>query len=189
MCPSSAANQSCNRPNFDVLDQKFRCELAVDFSGANVISCRHHRQEELLVPRGCESCRGAVGPSRTHGGFVYLYTVPSNVSITVVRWVLDFKSKAIHVYPSTIAAITAAMEKTSHSNNGPRGLEMARTDSRQSRSRCINSKPNSTAGHDPETPPQNNENLNIVDWDGPDDPEHPQNWPDARKWLNVAILF
>lgn len=27
-----------------------------------------------------------------------------------------------------------------------------------------------------------------MDWDGPDDPEHPQNWPDARKWLNVAIL-
>ncbi|KIM94619.1 hypothetical protein OIDMADRAFT_45586 [Oidiodendron maius Zn] len=27
---------------------------------------------------------------------------------------------------------------------------------------------------------------NIVDWDGPDDPQNPMNWPDSRKWLNVA---
>lgn len=29
---------------------------------------------------------------------------------------------------------------------------------------------------------------NIVDWDGPDDPENPMNWPDKKKWLNVAVL-
>lgn len=29
---------------------------------------------------------------------------------------------------------------------------------------------------------------NIVDWDGPDDPQNPMNWPDSKKWLNVAVL-
>jgi len=29
---------------------------------------------------------------------------------------------------------------------------------------------------------------NIVDWDGPDDPENPKNWTDKKKWTNVAVL-
>lgn len=32
---------------------------------------------------------------------------------------------------------------------------------------------------------------NIVDWDGPNDPENPQNWSSGRKWwitLNTALL-
>ncbi|TDZ27904.1 Efflux pump radE [Colletotrichum spinosum] len=29
---------------------------------------------------------------------------------------------------------------------------------------------------------------NIVDWDGPDDPENPQNWPMKKKWLNIAAI-
>ncbi|KAK7755361.1 hypothetical protein SLS62_002587 [Diatrype stigma] len=29
---------------------------------------------------------------------------------------------------------------------------------------------------------------NLVDWDGPDDPENPVNWSDKKKWLNVATL-
>lgn len=29
---------------------------------------------------------------------------------------------------------------------------------------------------------------NLVDWDGPDDPENPMNWSDKKKWLNVATL-
>ncbi|KAI0111763.1 MFS general substrate transporter [Daldinia grandis] len=28
----------------------------------------------------------------------------------------------------------------------------------------------------------------LVDWDGPDDPENPANWSDKKKWLNIAIL-
>ncbi|KAI0852761.1 MFS general substrate transporter [Daldinia vernicosa] len=28
----------------------------------------------------------------------------------------------------------------------------------------------------------------VVDWDGPDDPENPANWSDKKKWLNIAIL-
>jgi len=29
---------------------------------------------------------------------------------------------------------------------------------------------------------------NIVDWDGPDDPENPMNWPMKKKWMNIAVL-
>jgi hypothetical protein len=29
---------------------------------------------------------------------------------------------------------------------------------------------------------------NIVDWEGPDDPEKPMNWSVAKKWSNIAIL-
>lgn len=28
----------------------------------------------------------------------------------------------------------------------------------------------------------------VVDWDGPDDPANPQNWPDSKKWANVCVL-
>lgn len=29
---------------------------------------------------------------------------------------------------------------------------------------------------------------NVVDWDGPDDPESPYNWPKSKKWRNGAAL-
>lgn len=29
---------------------------------------------------------------------------------------------------------------------------------------------------------------NVVDWDGPEDPQNPQNWPAKKKWTNVAVL-
>ncbi|EOD48443.1 mfs multidrug transporter [Neofusicoccum parvum] len=29
---------------------------------------------------------------------------------------------------------------------------------------------------------------NIVDWDGPNDPENPMNWPKAKKWLAISIV-
>ena len=29
---------------------------------------------------------------------------------------------------------------------------------------------------------------NIVDWDGPDDPKNPINWPEKLKWANVAVI-
>lgn len=34
----------------------------------------------------------------------------------------------------------------------------------------------------PETDP------NVVDWDGPNDPENPMNWSEKKKWLNIATL-
>jgi hypothetical protein len=29
---------------------------------------------------------------------------------------------------------------------------------------------------------------NLVFWDGPDDPENPMNWPEAKKWINIGVL-
>lgn len=29
---------------------------------------------------------------------------------------------------------------------------------------------------------------NVIGWDGPNDPLNPMNWPDNKKWLNVAVL-
>ncbi|PSN68463.1 rade putative MSF transporter [Corynespora cassiicola Philippines] len=62
-----------------------------------------------------------------------------------------------------------------------------------------NSSPNGEpAAHDVEkaqigaTAPANQElkgaEPELVDWDGPDDPENPQNWPARKKWLNVGVL-
>lgn len=35
---------------------------------------------------------------------------------------------------------------------------------------------------------QDEQDPNIVSWDGPDDPENPKNWPDSKKWFNIAVL-
>jgi hypothetical protein len=29
---------------------------------------------------------------------------------------------------------------------------------------------------------------NVVNWDGPDDPENPLNWPARQKWINIGLL-
>jgi hypothetical protein len=29
---------------------------------------------------------------------------------------------------------------------------------------------------------------NVVNWDGPDDPENPLNWTPRKKWGNIAIV-
>jgi hypothetical protein len=30
--------------------------------------------------------------------------------------------------------------------------------------------------------------LNVVDWEGPDDPENPMNWSTKEKWRNASML-
>ena len=47
--------------------------------------------------------------------------------------------------------------------------------------------------YDEESPPVKEEKpdtpaSNIVDWDGPDDPKNPMNWPMSLRWLQVAII-
>lgn len=42
---------------------------------------------------------------------------------------------------------------------------------------------------EPETKNQG-QDPNMVDWNGPDDPENPQNWPKSKKWLvTLALAF
>jgi len=31
-------------------------------------------------------------------------------------------------------------------------------------------------------------NVIVVDWDGPDDPENPLNWPSSRKWSAMLVI-
>ena len=40
---------------------------------------------------------------------------------------------------------------------------------------------------DPEKIPQY-EVANVVDWDGPNDPENPMNWSNSRKWLTISLI-
>lgn len=35
---------------------------------------------------------------------------------------------------------------------------------------------------------QESNDPNVVNWDGPDDPEKPLNWPASKKWINIALL-
>ncbi|KAI1193011.1 fluconazole resistance protein 1 [Nemania serpens] len=32
------------------------------------------------------------------------------------------------------------------------------------------------------------ENPNVVDWDGPDDPANPHNWPGSKRWSHIAVV-
>ncbi|KAL0256281.1 hypothetical protein SLS55_008674 [Diplodia seriata] len=45
-----------------------------------------------------------------------------------------------------------------------------------------------TSINDPDDERQPAPDPNVVDWDGPDDPENPMNWPKAKKWGAVAIV-
>lgn len=42
---------------------------------------------------------------------------------------------------------------------------------------------------EPEPAPAKDEkDPNLVDWDGPDDPEKPQNWPASKRWMYTVTL-
>lgn len=30
--------------------------------------------------------------------------------------------------------------------------------------------------------------ANVVDWDGPQDPENPQNWTSGKKWTHIILV-
>lgn len=49
----------------------------------------------------------------------------------------------------------------------------------------FNDSPSDTVIEERPSPPQD---PNIVDWDGPNDPYKAINWPEKRKWANVAII-
>ncbi|KAL0941548.1 major facilitator superfamily protein [Colletotrichum truncatum] len=47
--------------------------------------------------------------------------------------------------------------------------------------------PQTTENRD-DIPKETDQDPNIVDWDGPDDPQNPQNWPSKEKWLNIGVI-
>lgn len=53
----------------------------------------------------------------------------------------------------------------------------------------MQSPPTQGTGQPPETTTsKETPDPNIVDWDGPDDPEMPLNWSTKKKWTNGALL-
>ena len=30
--------------------------------------------------------------------------------------------------------------------------------------------------------------ANVVDWDGPNDPTNPHNWPSRKRWAHVVLI-
>jgi hypothetical protein len=44
------------------------------------------------------------------------------------------------------------------------------------------------AGEDKKVEPEKQKDPNLIEWDGPDDPENPMNWPTRKKWINTVTM-
>lgn len=42
--------------------------------------------------------------------------------------------------------------------------------------------------HSRSIPPEHAEDTNIVDWEGPDDPENPMNWSSLKRWTHIMLV-
>ncbi|KAL1857618.1 hypothetical protein Daus18300_010258 [Diaporthe australafricana] len=68
-------------------------------------------------------------------------------------------------------------------------MEKLRRSASLSRDETLKQVISATSPSDPETNRDtNSEDTNIVDWDGPNDPENPLNWPNSRKWTNLILM-
>ncbi|EHK98277.1 putative Uncharacterized transporter C36.03c [Glarea lozoyensis 74030] len=41
---------------------------------------------------------------------------------------------------------------------------------------------------DKKVEPEKQKDPNLIEWDGPDDPENPMNWPARKKWINTVTM-
>src|ERR1700722_3537234 len=39
-----------------------------------------------------------------------------------------------------------------------------------------------------DTAAREDRDKNVIDWDGPDDPQKPVNWPARKKWTNIVLV-
>jgi hypothetical protein len=39
-----------------------------------------------------------------------------------------------------------------------------------------------------DTAAREDRDKNVIDWDGPDDPQKPVNWPARKKWTNIILV-
>ncbi len=83
------------------------------------------------------------------------------------------------ILTSRIAAIQGETPSNSSDENlGEKDLEKA-DDAADSRK-----------ADEPEKEEQKVKDPNLVEWNGPDDPENPQNWPNGKKWrVTMALAF
>jgi hypothetical protein len=45
-----------------------------------------------------------------------------------------------------------------------------------------------SASGKPDLSDNNLEDPNVVDWDGPDDPSNPLNWPSRMRWSHIVVV-
>lgn len=90
------------------------------------------------------------------------------------RSILEFSSQIRFLVSSAVMAGTSDSKTASEA---PRMI----------RPQNLDSKPR-IQSHDPEAVHEVDREALIVDWDGQGDPEHPLNWSDGKKGLNIAIL-
>ncbi|KAK7445520.1 hypothetical protein CaCOL14_002101 [Colletotrichum acutatum] len=79
------------------------------------------------------------------------------------------------------------MVGTSDSKAASETPKMIRPDTPEPQAQILASKP-PIQNHDPEAVHAVDGEALIVDWDGQGDPEHPLNWSNGKKGLNIAIL-
>lgn len=72
--------------------------------------------------------------------------------------------------------------------NSPTHHDGSKTKEGQSRNRESNSNDDDSEQGRPRGNPDKKNNPNEVDWDGPDDPENPQNWSQKRKWILTLLV-
>ncbi|KAL5379049.1 hypothetical protein DPSP01_008684 [Paraphaeosphaeria sporulosa] len=90
----------------------------------------------------------------------------------------DLDDKAADAYEKGHDADVASDHAHASSNlDVEKGVQSAAL-STNSDDRTLGGDPTAEAEQDPD----------IVDWDGPEDPENPLNWPDRQKWILIFIL-
>ncbi|RAH73977.1 MFS transporter [Aspergillus aculeatinus CBS 121060] len=88
----------------------------------------------------------------------------------------------------------AERNTTAHANAHAQTYSTSPEQSEQSEHRPSHSSASSTVVHDDvekqnvDPSSEEGKDPNIVDWDGPDDPEYPPNWTELRKWTITIIL-
>jgi hypothetical protein len=77
--------------------------------------------------------------------------------------------------PTTVASITSTFDKD------------IEKDAISGHGSITSTRAGSTIQND-DKEPEKEVNPNIVDWDGPNDPENPMNWPMGRKWGALGVV-
>ena len=62
------------------------------------------------------------------------------------------------------------------------------TQDQEERYRPYRETPNDEEKSIPYDPTGSKENVNVVDWEGPEDPHNPLNWTLLRKWTTISLV-
>lgn len=76
--------------------------------------------------------------------------------------------------------LESAREKPAVSDDGQHDQQSSESDQRSNQPDQQSSEPDQTAI-------EQEKNDNVVDWDGPDDPHNPRNWPAWKRMTQVIL--